>query len=72
MTLRDQIVDQIIAEMERQDVSRAELGRRMGVSRQRISQILGGCDNVCIDTLARLGKAIGCEWQFIISGKDDN
>lgn len=41
------------------DISQAELARRLGVSRQRVSTILSGSSNLTLETLTRAYHAIG-------------
>jgi transcriptional regulator with XRE-family HTH domain len=47
------------AEMERQGLSKAELARRMDVSRSHLSQLLSAESNITIKTLARFEHALG-------------
>jgi len=44
----------------RQRKSRDELGHEVGVSRQQIARYEAGENNITIDTLERLAKALGC------------
>lgn len=46
--------------MEEQNVSKAELARRMGISRQRVHQILSENVNLTLETIAQLALALGC------------
>jgi transcriptional regulator with XRE-family HTH domain len=45
--------------MEDQGVSKAELAQRLGKSKARISQLLGGSSNMTIGTLADIASALG-------------
>jgi plasmid maintenance system antidote protein VapI len=45
--------------MEEQDVSRAELARRMGTSRAYITRLLGGDANFTLMTMVKLSMAVG-------------
>jgi transcriptional regulator with XRE-family HTH domain len=45
--------------MDEQELNRAELARRVGVSKGHISQLLDGKSNMTLRTLARLMKALG-------------
>lgn len=55
---QDDIADEIFAMMEAKNVSRAELARRMGVSRMTVTKMLRG-QNLTIRTMVRVGKALG-------------
>lgn len=48
-------------------LSRAELASRMGVSPGRISQILGGGENLTLRTLAALATALDARFDFELS-----
>lgn len=45
--------------MEEQDISRAELARRMGTSRAYITRLLGGNANFTLMTMVKLSMAVG-------------
>lgn len=45
-------------------VSRAELARRLGVSRGRVSQLLSGGENLTLRTLAALGWGLGIRFEL--------
>jgi transcriptional regulator with XRE-family HTH domain len=45
--------------MEEQNVSRAELARRMGTSRAYITRLLGGDANFTLMTMVKLSMAVG-------------
>lgn len=55
-----ELCEVLIAEMEKQKISRAELSRKMGVSRSYISNFFKGA-NVTIGTIAKFAIALGCE-----------
>ena len=55
-----ELCEVLIAEMEKQNINRAELSRRMGVSRAYISNFFKGA-NVTIGTIAKFALALGCE-----------
>jgi len=52
------VTDAIASRMEQLCVSRAELARRMGVSRARVTQILAGNDNLTLKTLVLIASAL--------------
>ena len=45
-------------------LTRAELARRLGLSRGRISQVLSGTENLTLKTLAHLGWALGVRFNL--------
>ena len=52
------IVDQIDAIMEERGITQAELARRLGVSRARVSALLNGQPNTSVRTLMRIAYAL--------------
>jgi transcriptional regulator with XRE-family HTH domain len=48
-------------------ISRADLAARMGVSPGRVSQILGGGENLTLRTLAALATALDARFDFELS-----
>ncbi|MCC6387110.1 MAG: helix-turn-helix transcriptional regulator [Dehalococcoidia bacterium] len=52
------IGEAIVARMEALGLNRAQLAERMGVSRARISQVLGGHDNLTLKTLVAVAHAL--------------
>lgn len=47
--------------MEEQDVTRAELARRLGTSQAYITRVLGGHANFTLRTMAKLALALGLQ-----------
>lgn len=45
--------------MEEQDVSRAELARRLGTSRAYVTKLLGGNANFTLETMTKVAMALG-------------
>jgi len=56
--------DRIFVAMEQQQVTRAELARRLGSSRAYITRLLGGQENVTLKTLVRVANALGAQWRL--------
>ncbi len=54
-----EIGEQIVTQMENQAISRAELARRLGVSRAFVTRLLTGNPNLTIKTLVRVASAAG-------------
>lgn len=61
VALRENVADGVFEIMESQNVSQADLARRLGKSRAHVCRILGGGANLTLDTLAALSAALGCE-----------
>jgi transcriptional regulator with XRE-family HTH domain len=53
------VTEDILVAMEDQGVSKAELAQRLGKSKARISQLLGGSSNMTIGTLAEIAFVLG-------------
>jgi transcriptional regulator with XRE-family HTH domain len=66
-TLVTQLTNEITFHMRESGVSRAELAARMGVSPGRVSQILGGGENLTLRTLAALATALDARFDFELS-----
>ena len=49
----------LLRRMEEQELSRAELARRMGTSRAYITRLLGGDANFTLMTMVKLSMAVG-------------
>jgi transcriptional regulator with XRE-family HTH domain len=60
--LRSEISDQISRLMESQDISNAELARRLGKSRAYVTKILQGNANFTLDSLVQIARVLGCKY----------
>ncbi len=56
-----EISEQVYVAMEEKGISEAELSRRLGVSRAYVNKILQGSANLTIESLVKIGRALGCE-----------
>ena len=54
-----EFIDALVAEMDAQGVSGAELARRMGTSRAWVSRVLAGECNLTVATMGKLDSALG-------------
>ncbi len=54
-----EFIDQIVEEMDAQNVSSAELARRMGTSRAWVSKVLRGENNLTVASMGKLAFALG-------------
>ena len=60
------VADRIIEEMDRSDISRVELAKRLGVSPAYITKILRGHANLTIESLAKIAFALGKKWECVM------
>lgn len=56
---KDEVAQAIFELMEQQGVKRSELADRLGVSKPRVTQFLGGSHNFTLETLADVFMALG-------------
>lgn len=54
-----EFTEDLLRRMEEQEMSRAELARRMGTSRAYITRLLGGDANFTLMTMVKLSMAVG-------------
>jgi len=66
-TLVTQLTNEITFHMRECGITRADLAARMGVSPGRVSQILGGGENLTLRTLAALATALDARFDFELS-----
>jgi transcriptional regulator with XRE-family HTH domain len=62
-----QLTNEITFHMRERGITRADLAARMGVSPGRVSQILGGGENLTLRTLAALAGALDARFDFELS-----
>ncbi len=62
-----QLTNGITFHMRERGITRADLAARMGVSPGRVSQILGGGENLTLRTLAALASALDARFDFELS-----
>ncbi|MGH3181742.1 MAG: helix-turn-helix domain-containing protein [Streptosporangiaceae bacterium] len=62
-----QLTNEITWHMRERGLTRADLAARMGVSPGRVSQILGGGENLTLRTLAALATALDARFDFELS-----
>lgn len=55
-----EIGEQIVARMEEQHMTQADLARSVGVSRARINQILRGNDNLTLKSIVAVAVGLDC------------
>lgn len=54
------INEQIVSEMEKEGISRAELAARMQVDKAQITRMLNGPSNLTLKTVVSAASALGC------------
>jgi len=52
---------QVLRAMDEQSVTQVELAKRMGCSQQYVSNLLKGCSNMTLETIARLENALNID-----------
>lgn len=67
--LKVEISEQIYLAMQRDDVSNAELARRLGKSRAYVTKILSGNVNFTLETLVAIAEALNYEVKFEMTPK---
>jgi transcriptional regulator with XRE-family HTH domain len=67
LVLVTQLINEINWYMRERGLTRAELAERMGVSPGRVSQILGGGENLTLRTLAALSTALDARFGIGLS-----
>ncbi len=67
--VRVSILSQVNQLMAESGVSQVELANRLGVSRQRVCQILADKNNFTVRSLVRLAGALGCRVEVSLKWK---
>lgn len=71
LALLTQVINEINWYMRERGLTRAELAERMGVSPGRVSQILGGGENLTLRTLVALSTALDARFGIELSPVKD-
>jgi transcriptional regulator with XRE-family HTH domain len=61
--------EKIAQKMEEKNISRAELARRLGVSRAFVTKLLNGNPNLTIKTMMSIADVLGCDLNIDIYPK---
>ena len=64
--LYNDITAEILDYMEKHGITRAELARRMDVSEARVSRIFGETQNFTLESLAKMGSALGIDLRVTV------
>jgi transcriptional regulator with XRE-family HTH domain len=63
-----EFTEAVVREMERQDISRTELARRLGTTPAYVTKILRGKVNFTLATMMRLARALSSEMHVQLIG----
>jgi transcriptional regulator with XRE-family HTH domain len=63
--LSGSVIDTVGGLLEAHGIPQKELARRLGVSEARVSRILGGGENLTLNTVAALGRALGVRFAIV-------
>jgi len=58
-----EFTEELLAHMERENISRAELARRLGKKPPYVTKILRGTTNFTMDSMVRIARAVGCQYR---------
>ena len=65
--LKEKLVDKILAEMEKQELSQGDVGRLIGMDRKNVNKTLRGTERgVSLNQLIRIANGIGLKVEMII------
>lgn len=62
--------EELLELMEKQDVSRSELARRLGVAPARVTSLMTGANNFTIETMVKIARALDAGIQVHLAPKD--
>ena len=66
-----ELLERIIELMEKQDISRADVAKKLGVSRSAVTQTFGrSADRMSVETLVKLAHAVGADLQLQLHPND--
>lgn len=65
-----EIGERIVERMERLQMNRTELASKIGVSKARISQVLGGQDNLTLKSLVAVATGLGSRVEVRLKSKE--
>lgn len=63
--LKLEAADAVADALAEQGINRVELARRLGASPSLVTKILSGYQNLSLESLAKLGCALGVQWQLV-------
>jgi transcriptional regulator with XRE-family HTH domain len=62
------LIDQIVTALNKKGLVHKDLADELGVSQQRVSQILSGRYNITVKTLSRIAKALDLKLKIELYG----
>jgi len=57
---RVDFIEEALGIMAQQGISKADLARHLGVSKPYVSKLLGGGENLTLESMVRLAETLGC------------
>lgn len=57
---RVDFIEEVLAIMAEQGISKADLARKLDVSKPYVTKLLGGAANLTLESMVRLAEALGC------------
>lgn len=60
------VTERINLLMQRQDMTKADLARKLGKSKAHVTGLLSGGRNMTLRTLSDIAQALGCRVEFIL------
>ena len=67
-----QVTCALSEEMDRQEVNKAELARRLETTRGHVTQLLGGGRNLTLSSIARMADVLGCAVEIRLSPRSSS
>mgnify|MGYP001405831027 CR=1 FL=1 len=63
--------EEVVARMKSQDVSRADLARKLGCSPAYVTKILRGSTNFTLETMVKIADVLGCKVRTHLAAMPD-
>lgn len=60
----------VLEVLDEKNMSQSELAEKLGVSRQQVSKIVKGQENLTLETITRLEKALGVELVCVVDAEN--
>jgi transcriptional regulator with XRE-family HTH domain len=64
--IKVEIAEQICLAMERRQINKAELARRLGKSPAYVTKVLQGTTNFTLESLVRIARALSCQIELTL------
>lgn len=63
------VAERISLLMQRQDMSKADLAKKLGCSKAHVTGLLSGSRNMTLRTIADIAGVLGCRVEFILTAR---